>query len=165
MSIKGIKRVNHIAISVPDLEEAIAFYCGALGLPLVDRWDFEENESVDGVLALKDASAKTVMIAAGNIFLEIFEFTNPTPKTQDAQRPVCDHGYTHFAFEVEDIHTVYAELEKAGMQWHHPLQDDLEEDGSIIMTYGRDPFGNVIEIQQTTPEMKLNTNNLQHYRL
>ena len=75
---------------------------------------------------------------------------------QPDDRPVCDHGYTHFALEVDgDIDELYGLLEKAGVKWHSPLAGSLDEEGYRV-TYGRDPFGNVIEIQ------KLSTKNPGH---
>ncbi len=160
MTELGIKGIHHVGISVPNLERAVEFYSGTLGLELVDRWDFACNSTIDQLMSLRGASAKTVMLAAGNIYLEIFEFSVPNPNTQDALRPVCDHGYTHLAFEVENIFTTYAKFENAGVHWHSPLADDIEADGSITTAYGRDPFGNVIEIQQLAPKMKFHVSEL-----
>ena len=148
MPITGIKGIHHLAISVPDIEKAQSFYCDVLGLDLVTHWDFEASADGDAVLGLKDAAAKTIMVAAGNIYLEIFEFTSPAAKPQLNPRPVCDHGYTHLAFEVEDIHAAYTELEREGVQWHTAPSQAGE---GYMATYGRDPFGNVIEIQQLDP--------------
>ena len=47
--------------------------------------------------------------------------------------------------EPDRIDAVYAELETAGVRWHHPPCDETDE--NLVMTYGRDPFGNVIELQ------------------
>ncbi len=140
----GFKGIHHIAISVPSLEEAKAFYVDTLGFDIVDQARLPSTPEGDRVLALDKADSSVLMVQAGNLFLEIFEFHHPTPGTQH-NRPVCDHGYTHLAFEVEDIYTAYAFLQQAGVQWHSPPIDAGE---NYMMTYGRDPFGNVIEIQQ-----------------
>ena len=145
--IEGVNGIHHVAVSVPDLEAAEDFYVNRLGLEKVIRWDFEASEASDGVTGLKEAAAKTLMIRAGNLYLEVFEFTSPAPRSQGMNRPVCDHGYTHIAFDVDEacIQQVYEAWEKAGIAWHHPLTWDTDE--GVTMTYGRDPFGNVIEIQ------------------
>ena len=145
--IEGVNGVHHVAVSVPDLEAAEDFYVNLLGLEKVVRWDFEASDVGDRVTGLKEAAAKTLMIRAGNLYLELFEYTSPAPRLQGMNRPVCDHGYTHIAFDVDEscIEQVSEAWEKAGIAWHHPLTRDTDE--GVTMTYGRDPFGNVIEIQ------------------
>lgn len=145
--MKGIQGIHHVGISVPDIELAEDFYGNKLGMETVWRWDFESSEIGDRVTKLKGAAAKTLLLRAGNIHLEIFEFQSPIPEVQDPWRPVCDHGFTHLGFEVarDDIHDVYRRLEEAGVKWHTELTGEISD--SVIITYGRDPFGNVIEIQ------------------
>ena len=79
----------------------------------------------------------------GDFRLELFEYSSPTPRESDANRPVCDHGLTHFSFEVTDVQAVYDRLKKAGMRFHCP-PEKLGDLGTA--TYGRDPDGNVIEL-------------------
>ncbi len=140
----GFKGIHHVAISVPSLAEAKVFYVDKLGFPVADEEHIPSSAEGDKVTALDSADCHVLMVKAGNLFLEIFEFHQPEPLAQDNRR-VCDHGYTHIAFEVEDVHAAYVFLEQAGVQWHHTPIDAGE---GYLMTYGRDPFGNVIEIQQ-----------------
>jgi catechol 2,3-dioxygenase-like lactoylglutathione lyase family enzyme len=49
--LKGIKGIHHLAISVPSLAEARAFYCDVLGFEVAEAFDFgpdEESERVTG---------------------------------------------------------------------------------------------------------------------
>jgi glyoxylase I family protein len=140
----GFKGIHHIAISVPSLSDARAFYVGKLGFELCDESHLAASEEGDKVTQLENADSHALMVRAGNLFLEIFEFHTPEPNKQNNRR-VCDHGYTHIAFEVEDIHVAYEFLQRAGVRWHHTPTDAGE---GYVVTYGRDPFGNVIEIQQ-----------------
>lgn len=142
----SFKGIHHIAISVPSIAEAKEFYVNKLGLTVADESPIPASEDGDKVTQLKNADCDVLMLNAGNLFLEVFEFHTPTPNTQD-NRPVCDHGYTHFAFEVDDINSAYEVLQAAGVEWHHT---PIEAGEDYLMTYGRDPFGNVIEIQQLT---------------
>ena len=67
---------------------------------------------------------------------------NPAPKAAGPKRPVNDHGYTHICLQVSDIASEYERLKGAGMTFNaEPV--DL---GGETCAYGRDPFGNVIEI-------------------
>ena len=93
--IKGILGIHHVALSVPSLEEAEAFYVGLLGMEKIARWDFGASKVSDQILKLNQAAAKTLMLRCGNMHLEIFEFTSRPAAAQYPQRPVCDHGYAH----------------------------------------------------------------------
>ncbi len=159
--IKGLRGIHHTAISVPSLAAAEEFYCNRLGLRKVLRWDVEASEAIDQIVGLKNTVAKTLMVDAGNTFLEIFEFSSPAARGQD-NRPVCDHGFTHIAFDVDpkEIENVYHALEAAGVQWHCELTGSPEGDGTARMTYGRDPFGNVIEIQALRTDADFHINKL-----
>ena len=45
--LEGIKGIHHIAISVPDLAQARAFYCGVLGFEVAEEFDFGPDEEAD----------------------------------------------------------------------------------------------------------------------
>lgn len=152
----GFKGIHHVAISVPSLAEAKTFYVDKLGFVLCDESHLAPSEDGDKVTGLRGADSHVLMVKAGNLFLEIFEFHNPAPKTQN-NRPVCDHGYTHLALEVEDIQVAYEYLKQAGVRWHHT---PTEAGDGYVVTYGRDPFGNVIEIQQLVDSLPYSFKNL-----
>ncbi len=162
--MKGIKGIHHVAMSVPDLDRAEAFYCGVLGFEIADRFSFGPSPESDEVTGVRDAAAKVIMLRAGNMHLEIFEYHNPGVGEQSGRRPVCDHGYTHLALEVDgDIQQVYRTLAEAGVKWHAPVLDDLEGEGYAV-TYGRDPFGNVLEIQKLSNGNPAHISHLPHWK-
>ena len=82
------------------------------------------------------------MMRAGNAHIELWEYTEPTPK--DLRSRPCDYGYPHFALEVKDIEAEHARLSAAGMSFVGPPVDF----GESAAVYGSDPFGNVIEIYE-----------------
>jgi catechol 2,3-dioxygenase-like lactoylglutathione lyase family enzyme len=103
---------------------------------------------IDELVGLPDSSAKTAMLRSNSVFVEMFEYSTPKGKPGDPDRPVCDHGYTHFSLWVSDIHAEYARLQAAGMRFHcppHPAPDPPGR-GAVRSVYGRDPDGNVIEL-------------------
>ncbi len=85
------------------------------------------------------------MLRAPNLYLEIFEFLAPIAP-QTGQPQLNRTGFTHLALEVDDVPAAYAALEAAGVRWH---TKPLEMADGYLMCYGRDPFDNVLEIQQT----------------
>ena len=138
-----IKGLHHIALSVPSIDQALDFYCGAFGFDVVDHEHLPRSEEGDRVTQLHGVECTVAMLHAGNLFIELFEFHGPPPR--QIERRLCDFGMTHLSFEVEDVHDAFAKLQAHGVEWHC---SPIDAGDGYLMTYGRDPFGNVIEIQQ-----------------
>jgi len=143
-----IKGMNHVGVSVASLERAIAFYRDVMGMACVAQETFG-GEKYEAILGLKDVRGKVALVRLGTLQIELFEFEHPQPKAANPQRPVCDHGITHFCLQVEDIHSEYARLQTSGVIFHCPPQDFF---GNAVATYGRDPDGNVFELLQLSAE-------------
>jgi len=134
-----------VAISTPNLERALAFYCHLLGFEEVMRTEWSPGtEQIDKVLDLNNSAARQVMLKLGNLCIELFQFSSPEPARMSQSRPVCDHGHTHLCLDVINIHHEYQRLVEAGVEFHAPPQHF----GPITATYGRDPDGNVFELQE-----------------
>jgi catechol 2,3-dioxygenase-like lactoylglutathione lyase family enzyme len=140
-------RFHHAAISTPDLDRAVRFYTEVIGCQ--EAWTFSwasGSAEADALTGLNDSAANAAMLKLGDSYLEIFEFSSPTPAPGDPQRPVCDHGITHICLQVQDLHAEYERLKAAGMEFHCP--PITQESGYVI--YGRDPDGNVVELLEFT---------------
>ena len=145
-----IRGIHHVALSTPDLAGSVAFYKEAFGFEVVieSGWD-RGSEWVDTIVGLKDSSSTQAIMKAGNTYIEIFEYHTPTPEPLPEGNPVNNHGYTHFCVDVVDIDFEYERLTKLGMKFHCPPGPAGEMGGGTIRaTYGRDPFNNVVEIQE-----------------
>lgn len=144
-----IRGIHHTAISTKDMDRALRFYRDLLGFEVVMEFDWPTGtEFADSITGLKDSAARAAMLKAGNAHIEIFEYSSPVPKEGDPGRPVCDHGITHFCVDVVDIEAEYERLKAAGMIFHCPPLDL----GAAKATYGRDPDGNVVELQEVLDE-------------
>jgi len=135
--------LHHVSISVPDLDAALQFYSELLGFEVVQRSLFEGNMPLaDRAIGLDRVHARMAMLKAPNAFLEIWEYHHPAPEDR-TQRP-CDHGYAHIALQVRGIDEEHARLSAGGMTFVGPPVDF----GRSAAIYGRDPFGNVIELYE-----------------
>jgi predicted enzyme related to lactoylglutathione lyase len=57
-------------------------------------------------------------------------------------------GFTHLAFEVEDVEKTFEKaLKKGGMSLGKVTRKEVEGVGFLTFVYFRDPEGNIIEIQ------------------
>jgi catechol 2,3-dioxygenase-like lactoylglutathione lyase family enzyme len=140
-----IRGIHHTAISTGDLQRSLAFYCDLLGFEKVFEGGWPAGiEVADNITGLSGSSAQLAMLRAGNACIELFQYASPAPSPGNPNRPVCDHGITHICLDVTDVDAEYERLLAAGMRFHCPPQDL----GGSRVTYGRDPDGNVVELQE-----------------
>src|ERR1700730_3929319 len=112
-----IKGLNHVGISVVDLDRSLQFYRDLLGMAVVVQESFA-GELYESILALRGVTGKVALLRLGNMQFELFEFAHPPPRPGDPNHPVCDHGITHFCIEVADIDGEYERLKGAGVSFH-----------------------------------------------
>jgi catechol 2,3-dioxygenase-like lactoylglutathione lyase family enzyme len=143
-----IRGLHHVAIATNDAERMLAFYRDVLGLDVVVDYTWRDGTVVaDRITALPHSSARHIMLRNGNAYFEIFEYLSPRPGHGDPDRRVCDPGITHLCFDVADLDREYERLTAAGMTFHCRPQDVAD---GVRTTYGRDPDGNVVELQEIT---------------
>lgn len=145
-----IRGIHHVALATSDIERLSNFYQDAFGFEVVYEGGWPRGSTmIDTIVGLRDSSARQVMMKAGNAHIEIFEYQTPAGQPVNPDRPPSDHGYTHFCVDVTDIDAEYERLKGLGMTFNcpPPSREDLGG-GAIRATYGRDPEGNIIEIQE-----------------
>ncbi len=140
-----IQRIDHTALSVPDMDKAIDFYGGVLGFEVEMNAGWPSGaKPIDDLVGLQDSASKVAMLRLGDSRLELFEYQSPVGRPQDPDRPVCDHGIIHLCFSVDDVEAEYERLQTAGVRFNSPPVNM----GREKCVYGRDPFGNVLELMQ-----------------
>lgn len=144
-----IRGIHHAAISTPDLDRLASFYTDVVGFEPVMSTAWRDQPVIDRIIGLRGSAARQVMLRAGNAYLELFEYESPPPRHADPGRPPSDHGYTHICLDVVDIDAEYERLASAGMSFHGPPpgRDELGG-GAVRAIYGRDPDGNIVELQE-----------------
>jgi len=139
-----IRGIHHVAINVHDLDRMLKFYTEGLGFEATHQpraW--RENALVDAAIDVKGSAGRSVILRAGTCYLELFEYTEPQPHVTRPLSPF-DKGYTHFCVDVTDIAEACESLKRHGMTFH----EDPVNFGPAQAIYGRDPEGNLIEIQE-----------------
>ena len=141
-----IRGIHHVSIHVHDLDRMLRFYKDAFGFELVgEQFSWKDEPVLDTLIDVPGSAARGAMMRAGTCYVEMFEFQAPLGSTQ----PLApyDKGYTHFCIDVaSDIEAEYERLKGLGMTFGAPAPIDM---GHVKSIYGRDPEGNVIELQQT----------------
>lgn len=137
-----IRGLNHVGISVEDLDRSIRFYREAFGLEVIERCAFS-GELYENILALPGARGRVALLRKGNLQIELFEFAPAQPSRSPRKRSVAEPGISHFCVETSDIESEYERLSACGASFHCP---PLDFAGAAKATYGRDPDGNVFEL-------------------
>lgn len=131
-------RFLHTMLRVRDLDKALAFYQGLLGLEEVRRRVDEKNRYTLVFLAApEDAPAARELQKAGKRDSSVIELTY----NWDTE----DYGearyFGHLAYEVEDIYAVCDKMMKAGVTINRPPRDG-------VMAFVRSPDKHSIELLQ-----------------
>jgi lactoylglutathione lyase len=122
----GIVGVNHVGISVADLDEAVDYYSETLGFPEAFR-----------VVGDNDQVALVYMQVSRDTFVEL-QPSNP-------QRPP---GFTHFGIQVEDIEAVSEMFEARGVA----VPDARVSSTRAVLSNVVDPDGNRMELLELPPD-------------
>lgn len=96
---------HHGAMSVPDLDAAIAWYARVLGFELEVRFP------------IPAIPAEVAMLKREQLRIELFEVPNAQPLPPERREPNsdnCTHGNKHVAFAVQDVDAAAAHLKAAG---------------------------------------------------
>lgn len=141
-----IRGIHHVAVHVRDLDKMMKFYRDAFGFELVGEvFSWENSEFIDRIVDVPNSAAKGAMLRCGTCYMELFEYQRPAPESAEPKKPY-DRGYTHFCVDVTDIEEEFVRLRDLGMRFPQDAPIDV---GHVKTIYGRDPEGNLIEIQQT----------------
>ncbi len=139
-------KFHHPGLVVPDLEKGCEFYKHLLGIEEVSRfsWDLSNGDRAAAVINLEGSAAKAIMLKGDNFNFELFEYSAPEQHGNPATRQPCDPGIAHIAFEFSDIVAACDRFKAGGGTLH----SDPVNLGNTLAIYGRDPFGNIIELMQ-----------------
>ncbi len=128
--IPGLSGIEHIGLTVPDIEAATTFFTEVIGATtLYDIGPFESAEDwMASHLAVhpraKIRKLRVIQVANGPV-LELFEFSSPDQRTVMPKN--SDHGGWHLAFYVEDMDAALGALK------HHNVRI---QSGPVTMTEG-----------------------------
>jgi lactoylglutathione lyase len=130
-------RYLHTMVRVSDLENSLAFYCGALGLQEVRRVDNPAGRFTLVFLSAPDDDARAKQERAPLIELTY----NWDPEDYGGGR-----NFGHLAFETDDIYAVCKRLSDAGVTINRPPRDGR-------MAFVRSPDGISIGLLQKGPSL------------
>jgi catechol 2,3-dioxygenase-like lactoylglutathione lyase family enzyme len=110
----GIKRFDHVGITVADLDNVTAFFVG-LGMEVEGRM-FMEGEFVDTVIGIPESRSNIVTLRPpdGGTRLELSSFIQPSHEPGSPAAMSNELGLRNVAFEVENLQAIIDRLAADG---------------------------------------------------
>lgn len=128
-------KINHLAVVVHSVDEALTFWRDALGLPF------------DGVEEVPEEAVKIGFLEVGGVHIELLEPTTDdsgVAKYLDKRGP----GMHHLCLEVDDLDTTMAELEAKGVQLIYEMPRTRDNGRRYTFIHPKSTGGVMIELYE-----------------
>jgi methylmalonyl-CoA/ethylmalonyl-CoA epimerase len=134
-----IKRIDHIAIVVDDIDASLDFWEDALGLNVSHIEEVPDQESI------------VAFLPSGKSEVELVE---PTSQTSGVAKYLARRGpgMHHICFEVEDIRATLTRLKHHGVKLINEEPTIGTGGKQIAFIHPRSSSGVLVELYQLTPE-------------
>lgn len=134
----SIRRVNHIAIVVEDIEQALHFWSDGLGLQVTHVEDVPDQQAVVAFLPTEEAEV---------------ELVKPTSDDSGVARYLRKRGpgIHHICFEVDDLHAMLARLKERGVRLINPEPVIGTGGKRIAFIHPESTHGVLVELYELTP--------------
>lgn len=143
MAAGRIAGIDHIGVSVSDMDRAIRFFRDGLGADVTEPHLYEDPKigTVVGIPGVKNIICQATV---GGRRFELLQYVEPRGMQAQNHRP-CDPGHMHIALTVEGIEGVVGRLREHGFEPASDVQHGMGGAGlSACYCYGFD--GLVIEL-------------------
>ena len=141
----GIRRFDHVGITVADLDTATAFFV-KLGLEIEGRSPME-GEFVDAVTGIPNSRSEIVMLRPpdGGTGVELSTFQRPEHQPGSPDAMSTELGLRNICFLVDDLHAIVHGLAADG----YGLVGDIGQYEDIWrMAYVRGPEGIIVSVAE-----------------
>jgi catechol 2,3-dioxygenase-like lactoylglutathione lyase family enzyme len=143
-TVAGVRTLDHVGITVADLEPAIAFF-ESLGL-VVEGRTFLEGPFVDDVIGIPDSRSEICVLRApsGGTGVELSCFVRPDHEPGQPTALSTVVGLRNICFEVEDLPELVERLDAEG----YGLVGTVGRHEGWLMTYVRGPEGIIVALAE-----------------
>lgn len=141
--------LNHVGVTVSDIERSILFYTELMGLGQPREEVFIiSGDWLSQMVLEEDAAAKVAFLPMDGVVLELLQYVQPVGEPTNT-KPNRDAGAMHIALNVADLDATYERL-KEKVAFNSPPQTVPTGPwaGSRV-AYLRDPDGTPIELVQS----------------
>lgn len=130
-----IRGINHIAVVVPDVDEALKFWRDALGLTLEHVEEVPEQESL------------VAFLPTGGCEIELIK---PTTETSGVAKYLAKRGpgMHHLCVEVDDIAAMLARLKEKGVALIDETPREMKDGRKMAFVHPKATGGVLVELYE-----------------
>lgn len=139
--------INHIGLSVPNLDDALRFYQDATGYEVLERKSIKGDKVASKLFGVPNVEYETATLNAPNMLLEITAFKR-NKDTPIKRSPLYSQRMSHTCYQSPHNNPAYPGFIEAGA-------DVVAQDDELVYStkygvsyiYAHDPFGNLLELE------------------
>jgi catechol 2,3-dioxygenase-like lactoylglutathione lyase family enzyme len=143
-----VKRMDHVAVMVSDLDRSYAFYHDLLGLEQRD-YVAHHMSGVSEMTGVPNGSIREYRMglpANPGLTIDLIEWL--TPRSPTGRYHITHVPSAHLCFDVDDIDATYEFLKAHGVEFVSPPVHWPKEEGGWVVLFFYDPDGNLLELNQ-----------------
>ena len=152
--VGSINVMDHVSVTVSNMERSLVFYRDLLGLKEVERHHLE-GETISKMAGKPAVVMEVVRLEAPEtpgIKLDLQQYLVPEGGVSNAK--LGDVSHSHICYGVPDVWETYHDLSAKGVRFvSEPVSFDLEW-GVVHVVFFEDPDGYVLELMQVPIEVK-----------
>ncbi len=143
---KMIEGIEHIGLSVSNLDKSIEFYCKNLHCEVIRILEANPNQLLGKVVGMPGCIARIAHLKSGPNMLELFEYIKPIGKKIPEDYNQADNGFIHAGFRSSDVRGDYKKLKNAGVNF---ISEPVEFRESVWICYFYGPDNEVCELRES----------------
>ena len=145
--------VNHIGLSVKNLDKTLAFYQKATNFELIVRKTIRNNPVADNLFATANVEFEVAILKSHQMLLELTEFKH-NANAEISDMPPQGPGMTHTCFQSSMSNSGYDKFVDADAKVLTRGNKPVDMGGyGVTYAYAYDPEGNMFEMEQLDPEL------------
>jgi catechol 2,3-dioxygenase-like lactoylglutathione lyase family enzyme len=141
-----ITHLEHIGLSVSNLERSYNFYCKNLNCEVIRIIEANPENKLGKVIGLKGCSARIAHLKAGDNMLELFEYIAPRGKKISKNHSQADLGFIHAGFTSTNVRDDFRRMKENGVRF---ISEPVEFRPNVWICYFYGPDGEVCEIRES----------------
>jgi len=154
-SVTNIEGVNHIGLSVQNLDRVLEFYRSATGFEVTHNESFENDASADRLFARNNVKVRTAILRSPNWVLELSEFAHNDSVTL-TDMPVIGPGMSHTCYQSPKHQGLFEKFAAQGARFlNRHGKPVYSPTYGVSYVYAYDPEGNVLEMEELDGEQLL----------
>lgn len=144
-----IKGLEHVGLSVSNLDRSIEFYTKHLGLEVIRIIEPAPDFPLDKVVGMPGCKARIAHLQSEKGMLELFEYLEPRGKAVPRDFKQADNGFIHAGFTSNDARADFSRMKAAGVRF---LCEPIEIRPHVWIFYFFGPDEEVCEVRETPNE-------------